>query len=211
MIQAHTPAGLLGTASPLELNMFDDESFEVRPLSEWVQEARRNTSARSDGEVRIPAVALLDAEYPVVATQMDWVPVFVTGFNETSQQLVVREVLLVKDSHQQERLSEAKNRSIKYAGAWTSVNPSLSEQVLLHRLFVCFTVEDPESFALRCCRVSEGSCRSSASHAHCTGSHRRISFARVWRRRCGARSTSTACPQTVSGLWRRTSSPPGDA
>ncbi|KAK1936683.1 Dynein heavy chain 1 [Phytophthora citrophthora] len=61
----------------LDLHLFDDESYEIRELTEWIRLGRRR-----DGSVRIPVTA---AYYNIRGAVNAWCEAFVMGFNEETK------------------------------------------------------------------------------------------------------------------------------
>jgi hypothetical protein len=127
--------GTLGAESMLALEHFDDDSFDIRTPEEWIK-------LGGGDKCKLPAVALCCSTYPRDQVDLVFEEVTVTGYNPVTMKFTVERKLEMKQPTSEKEKNRAKTLGILY------------DRVLeLHRLFVCFTVEDPEKFAERVSRA----------------------------------------------------------
>jgi hypothetical protein len=131
LIVAKSTPGTLGVDSMYALEHFDDNEFDIRTPGEWI-------ALGGGANCALPAMALCCTQYPAEAADMMFEAVTVTGYNaETEKFTVVRKAALPDPESDKER-KRHEVLGVLYEGT-----------LQLHRLFVCFTVEDPERFAMR--------------------------------------------------------------
>jgi dynein heavy chain len=128
--------GTLGGESLLELEHFDDDEFDVRAPTEWV--ALGAAAGSPGGGCRLPAVALCRAKYPSTAEAMAFEAVEVTGYDPSTQRFTVARFAVPPKPANDKEQAAADEAGLLFGAT-----------LLLHRLFVCFTVEDPLRFAAR--------------------------------------------------------------
>lgn len=131
LIVANATPGTLGADSMYALEHFDDTEFDIRTPQEWI-------TSGGGASCSLPAVALCCTLYPPEAADMAFEAVTVTAYNpDTEKFTVVRKAALPYPESDKERTRHE------------ALGVLYDATVQLHRLFVCFTVEDPERFAMR--------------------------------------------------------------
>lgn len=183
MIAAHTPPGVLGARSSLELRHFDDSELEERTPEEWIAFA----TPEGASEARLPAVALWRGEYPVPGSKDEKKrmqeeendagesdpddsggeeEVTDDGTGPKPEQLQVWVPVVVVGYNPttgnftvQRRPSDGpviSGKSRPNTPAEASAEAARAGEVKeLHRLYICLRVENPSTFARRVGRAHE--------------------------------------------------------
>ena len=140
--------GTMGGESLLELERFDDEDFDVRSPTAWMALSTDAINS-TDGRCRLPAVALCRTRYPSTAEAMAFEAVEVTGYDAATDRFTVERFGVPPRPTNEKEQAAAEEAGLLY----DAVLP-------LHRLFVCFTVEDPLQFAARVAAAHKSRYRS---------------------------------------------------
>lgn len=162
IFECSTPGTLGNESSMLDLEQFDDDSYDIRTPLEWIQLATNNVSSSSlkNGEAkedkvvkcRLPAVALCCTSYPRDKEDLVFEDVNVIGYNSEKMKFIIERKFELKKPTGEKEKQKSERLGILY------------DQILeLPRLFVCFTVEDPLKFAQRVAKAHSSRYQSELS------------------------------------------------